>query len=187
MFLDSLQLSLPSPTSFLLITAITIPVSFALYAIYQIYLSPLSAIPGPFWASLSRTWLISHVLRRDLIHVTPALHAKHGKFVRIAPDEISVSDARAIKTIYGTNTGFTKTDFYSSMAPPTKTPLGGMFTQRDETLHARRRRIVSPIYTMTNVLKSEVYVDKCTGEFMDVLGRYAENGEVMDLGVWLKR
>lgn len=35
--------------------------------------------------------------------VMTELHNKHGKLVRIGPNEVSVSDLAAIKSIYGTS------------------------------------------------------------------------------------
>jgi hypothetical protein len=37
-----------------------------------------------------------------------ALHKKYGSIVRIAPNEVSISDPEAIKVIYSTTGGFTK-------------------------------------------------------------------------------
>lgn len=60
-------------------------------AMYRRYLSPLSDIPGPFWASITRLWQVVHIFRGDQNLQSIALHDKYGHFVRIAPNEISVS------------------------------------------------------------------------------------------------
>lgn len=72
-----------------------------LYVIYIQYVSPLAGIPGPFWASLSRFWLAYHAKKGDMHIIMRKLHAKHGKLVRTAPDEVSVADLSAFKDIYG--------------------------------------------------------------------------------------
>lgn len=60
-------------------------------ALHRYYLSELSDIPGPFWASITRLWHVWYILEgRQNLHLK-ALHEKHGHFVRIAPNEVSVS------------------------------------------------------------------------------------------------
>jgi hypothetical protein len=47
---------------------------------YLRFYSPLSKCPGPFWASISRTWIIWQVIRGDLEKTQRILHEKHGEF-----------------------------------------------------------------------------------------------------------
>jgi hypothetical protein len=54
------------------------------------YLSDLSDIPGPFWASITRLWHIWHILEGKQNLCLQALHETYGPFVRIAPNEVSV-------------------------------------------------------------------------------------------------
>lgn len=60
-------------------------------ATYRRYLSPLSAVPGPFWASITRLWQCCHIYLGDHNIRLIRLHEKYGHFVRIAPNEVSVS------------------------------------------------------------------------------------------------
>lgn len=63
--------------------------------LHRRYFSPISDVPGPFFASLTRLWQTREVLLgRGTLSVT-ALHPKHGPFVRIAPGEVSVSHPEA--------------------------------------------------------------------------------------------
>jgi hypothetical protein len=96
-------------------------------AIYSTTSSPLAKIPGPFWGSVSRTWIMWQTMRGDIEKTQLVLHKKHGKtlfeygiewsakltarsgkLVRIAPNEISISDPAAIKTIYAVKSTFFK-------------------------------------------------------------------------------
>ena len=67
---------------------------------YKIW-SSLAGIPGPFFASLSRAWLVFHSLSGDMHRETVRLHEKHGSLVRIGPNQVSVTDPDAIRKIYG--------------------------------------------------------------------------------------
>lgn len=60
-------------------------------AFWHRYLSPLARIPGPFWASITRLWHAYHIFEGDHNTEIIRLHEQHGHFVRIAPNEVSVS------------------------------------------------------------------------------------------------
>ena len=105
--------------------------------------------------------------------------------MRIAPNEVSISDPEALKTIYAVNSGFTKTDFYDPFASHIS-PNEDLFTQRDEKLHAYRRRFVNNLYSLASILESEQFVDSCTSVLMKRLDEFAESGATMDLGTWLQ-
>ena len=61
-----------------------------IWTLYQRYVSDLSDIPGPFIASITRFWHVCVILQGKQNLSIKALHEKHGPFVRIAPNEVSV-------------------------------------------------------------------------------------------------
>lgn len=67
--------------------------------LYRRYFSPISDVPGPFFASFTRLWHISQVIKGRQGHRFLELHQKYGPFVRIAPNEISVSHPDAPKQL----------------------------------------------------------------------------------------
>lgn len=81
---------------------IAVPVVAVVYIIYESFFSPLSSIPGPLLARLTKWWLIYHTRRGDLHRELIRLHEQYGDLVRMAPNEVSVADPVAIKKIYGT-------------------------------------------------------------------------------------
>lgn len=61
-----------------------------------------------------------------------------------------------------------------------------MFTALSDKQHGERRRIISHVYSLSNVLKSEKYIDKCSNLFLDHLREHANKSEAaIDLGLWL--
>lgn len=58
------------------------------YVVYQLYLSPLAKIPGPFSAKLSRLWITKHSWDGDMHRTVIELHKKHGNLVRTGPNEV---------------------------------------------------------------------------------------------------
>ena len=184
------MLLLPESSSWalhqLLWLLLCLPVSYwIIWVIYARTLHPLSNIPGPWFASVSRLWIMWHTWKGDMDHVQRALHQRHGTIVRIAPHECACSDPDAIKLIYKTQAPLEKTDFY----PPWRGGLSKYpdhFTVTSERLHSERRRIVNNIYSMSNVLQSERYIDECSKLFAIKLGELADQAKQVDLGEWLQ-
>jgi hypothetical protein len=58
---------------------------YLLWIVYTRTLHPLAKIPGPFWPSVSRTWLMYHAYAGDLEIVSRALHEEYGPLLRVAP------------------------------------------------------------------------------------------------------
>src|SRR5690242_13336192 len=74
----------------------------------------LHSIPGPFLASFTNLWRMLNTAfsnsTANLIHLHETLNSS---FVRLGPNVVSISDPDFIDRIYGINSGFTKTAFYS--------------------------------------------------------------------------
>jgi hypothetical protein len=90
------------PTLFLFSTFSVVITS---YAFYQRSFSPLSKIPGPFWASMSPLWKLRVFRRGDFHLIILKLHEEYGVTVRIAPNEVIIADGSAIRQIYSTVEG----------------------------------------------------------------------------------
>jgi len=63
--------------------------------------SPLSKVPGPFVARVSRWWLAYHGWRGDFHKLLTSLHEQYGDTVRIGPNEVITISPDAVKKIYG--------------------------------------------------------------------------------------
>lgn len=60
-----------------------------------------------------------------------------------------------------------------------------VFAERDEALHAPRRPIANQVYSMTNVLESERYVDQVTTTFPRRMNEFAAAHTEFGLCEWL--
>lgn len=153
--------------------------------LYCQFLHPFYDIPGPFLASFSRLWIAASVAGGKAELTQRELHKKYGPLVRIAPNEVSVADPEAIKIIYSVKSGFTKTDFYTPFAANIS-PHGDIFTQRDESKHAQRRKYVNSVYSMSTILESEAYIDACSDVFLEKMARFARETREIDFGEWIQ-
>ena len=185
----ALTTSLPSaiaqlPPTPVLLLVLTISY-LSSWIIYTLYFHPLSRFPGPTFACISRFWQIYELLQGHSECTHRSLHAKHGHLVRIAPNELSCSDPEAIKLIYNPNTPWMKSDWYDGWHRP-GVKYQPLFTETNERVHAGRRRIVNPVYSMTSVLESEAYIEHCGALFLKGILEAADARQVVDLGTWIQ-
>jgi len=110
--------------------------------VYRLFFNPLNKFPGPYTARLSK---FDHAFRNAKLnghHQLHEMHRKHGRFVRIGPNDLSVTDPDAVQVILGPQSRCTKAQWYSQ-----ESPLSSMHTTRDRALHDRRRRVWSPAFS----------------------------------------
>ncbi|RAO74216.1 uncharacterized protein BHQ10_010228 [Talaromyces amestolkiae] len=156
-----------------------------LYYLIEPLLRPLRDIPGPFLARYTRLWELYQNWRGQFEHVTVALHKQYGPIVRLAPNRYSISDPAAIRTIYGTGSKFSKSEYYD--------PFGGpiinhkdVFSEKNNQKHALERRKTSNLYAMSSLVSYEPYVDKVNREFMVALADNAQHNREFDLFTWMQ-
>jgi hypothetical protein len=159
---------------------------FTLWVVYARTLHPLARVPGPFWPSISRTWLMWHHHKGDIEIVERILHEKYGQIIRIAPDEVVVADPKYIPQIYPIQQPLQKTDWYKPWRPQGLDSQPDLFTQTDEKAHSAYRRIVGGVYSFSSIAKNERGMDSMLQLFMKRLGTFADNNEAFDFGLWLE-
>ena len=94
---------------------------------------------------------------------------KIGPLVRLTPNTVSISTATALKDIYGSRkAAVRKNEFYQAV----QTAEGGptTFTERDEALHASKRRLLSHAFSEKAIQDSEQYVSSNINKWLDQLG-----------------
>ena len=149
----------------------------------------LRDIPGPFIASFTNLWRFWDAIEAQVQFTHIKLHEKYNsKLVRIGPRVVSVSDPGAAPIIYSLNSGFIKSQFY----PVQQTAVKGKFTASlfnttDEDYHQLIKRPIANAYSMSTLVEFEPFVDSTSSVFMKKFERFADSGQVMDLGVYLQR
>ncbi|KAB5566561.1 benzoate 4-monooxygenase cytochrome P450 [Coniochaeta sp. 2T2.1] len=146
--------------------------------IYRRYFSPISDIPGPFVASLTRLWHVRHILKGDQNLELIRLHDKHGHFVRIAPNEVSVSHPDAVKKILAAP--LRKGGWYKVIAFPDgrfENPMSAT----DPAVKNELSRHLAPAYTLPNLLRSEDKINNVVSLLFNWLDKFSASGEPVDL------
>jgi hypothetical protein len=169
-----------------------LPLVFALLTLSYYLLTKatnpaLRSIPGPSLAAYTKLWRLYDVYKGRSHLTAIALHAKHGKLVRIAPNVISISDPEEIPKIYGVKGHFTKTAFYPIQAISWRGKVRpNLFSTRDEIQHREDKRKVAGAYGSEALLKMEPAIDGCGKLLLGKMGGSADRGEEVDLGRWVQ-
>ncbi|KAF9870671.1 Pisatin demethylase-like protein [Colletotrichum karsti] len=150
--------------------------------VYRRFLSPLKTIPGPTLASVSRLWHLYYIVRGDQNLKLIELHKKHGHFVRIAHNEVSVSHPDGIKKIL--LAPLHKGSWYKLLAIPDyrfQTPM----STTDPKKKTERSKHFAAGYTLTNVLQSEPAVDSVVKNFIEWLDKFSQSKQPVDIDKYL--
>ena len=82
--------------------------------VYNLFLSPLSAIPGPWYAAVSDFWLTTHVLRLEQCKIIQELFETYGPVVRVGPNKVVFNDLSTMKSVYSVHK-FDKSSYSKSL------------------------------------------------------------------------
>ncbi|KAI1858918.1 hypothetical protein JX265_005747 [Neoarthrinium moseri] len=169
---------------------VAICVSFLWYRLLRNkFKNGLADLPGPPLASWTRFWMLWDVNKGGHMYTMRELHRVHGPIVRIAPNNVSIADSAAIKSIYSPSAKFTKSEFYDVMnfRMDGKLNEGNIFAVRDEAKHTEAKRQFASLYSPRKLLTYEKRVDETSHLFFTLLNeRFAKDGVKFNLGEWLQ-
>ncbi|KAK8042994.1 hypothetical protein PG994_013477 [Apiospora phragmitis] len=138
-------------------------------ALWRRLLSPLSSVPGPALASVTRFWHVRHVLKGDQ---NRALIRAHEKY------EVSVSHPDGPKKILLAT--LHKADWYKVATFPDGRYMNP-FAATDPKVKNELSKHVAPAYTLSNVLQSEEAIDNTIALLLGLLDKFAKSGEPVRL------
>ncbi|KAH6915698.1 cytochrome P450 [Coprinopsis sp. MPI-PUGE-AT-0042] len=138
---------------------------------------PLAKFPGPALARVSKWFMVHRILVKGGRHtMLRELHEKHGPYVRIGPNEVSVNSAAATRQIYRLDRG----PFYSG------TPAKGesLITEVNRQRHAQRRQAWSKAVVGTVMLDYVPAVKKRVSQFTGILVAETAKQRRVNLDHW---
>ncbi|EIW76509.1 cytochrome P450 [Coniophora puteana RWD-64-598 SS2] len=142
--------------------------------IYNLFLSPLSSIPGPWYAAVSNLWMTTHVLRLQQCKTNHALFETYGPVVRVGPNKVIFKDLSAMRSVYSTHK-FDKSSWYKGLLTNENDHA---MTTLDHASHAIRRKGYAPHYVPANIAMFQPEANDYTNELLKGLDRF--NGQVVD-------
>ncbi|KAI1122102.1 cytochrome P450 [Nemania abortiva] len=144
-------------------------------AVYRLFLSPLSNIPGPKLAALTHwyegyyeVWLGGRYFKR-----IDELHKEYGPIVRINPIEVHYNDPEFIDNVLPGP--MRKTNRHPSLAKKTGTP-SSMVTTVDHDIHRQRRNPVAAYFSTASIKKLEPTMGAAATKLLERLEQTAQVG-----------
>ncbi|KAF8334820.1 cytochrome P450 [Amanita rubescens] len=153
-------------SSSLLLAAASAPFAyFSIRIVYNLFWSPLSAIPGPWYAAISDFWLTAHVLRLEQCKTIQHLFEIYGPVVRVGPNKVVFRDVTTMRSVYSVHK-FDKSPYYKSLLTNNNDHA---MTTLEHSRHAIRRKGYAPHYTLTNLARFQPEFHESVYELVNAL------------------
>ncbi|KAI1871018.1 hypothetical protein JX265_006058 [Neoarthrinium moseri] len=138
----------------------------------------LSDIPGPFWASVTRLWHAKQIRDGRQTDAILKLHDELGPFVRIAPDEVSVTHPEGVRKLL--IDPLRKGYWYETLTFPDSTyrPAISIVDVKEKN---ERSRLLASAYATSSILHSEHALDRQIELLLKWMENYAASSKPMQL------
>ncbi|OCH89992.1 cytochrome P450 [Obba rivulosa] len=166
---SSLVHIIPSFSSAILIAISLATVFLVASAVYNAFFSPLSAIPGPWYAAVSDFWITTHVVRLQQCRIVQTLFERYGPVVRVGPNKVIFCDATTMRSVYSVHK-FDKSSYYKSLLTNNNDHSMTTLPHAD---HAARRKVWAPHYIPSNLALFQTEINDFTINLAETLDRIA--------------
>ncbi|KAK1754045.1 cytochrome P450 [Echria macrotheca] len=121
--------------------------------VYLRHLHPLAHVPGPFWASVTELYRFYHdwIQNGTYYRHFEAYQARYGPVIRIAPNEVLLTDPCHYDTLYSMTTDFYKDPAFYHLSGA-ETAVFAITHNKD---HQRHRALLNPFFSRRSVLQQE--------------------------------
>lgn len=131
---------------------------------YRLFFHRLHRFPGPFMYKTSKLWHVGQLGALDNFRKLDALHKKYGEYVRVGPNEISITDPDAVEAVLGPLSKCYKAPWYDLSLP-----LVSLHNARDKQIHSKRRRVWDKGFNAQSLRNYESRVVGFANTFIDQL------------------
>ncbi|KAJ1922649.1 hypothetical protein IWQ60_006389 [Tieghemiomyces parasiticus] len=112
--------------------------------VYQIYLGPLAAIPGPFLCELAPSILQLAYHHGRMFELSKRPHARYRPTVRLGCHTVSVADPATLQAVYGSYDNIKTPRWYQECEMFGE----GFFTTARSEFHRMRKRVIQPAFAV---------------------------------------
>ncbi|KAK5123937.1 hypothetical protein LTR85_002134 [Meristemomyces frigidus] len=137
--------------------------SLASLIVYRAFFDPLRGIPGPLICRITSLWTYWHSYIGDDCSKIGELHKRYGPVLRIAPNEVSISDGAALAPIYSERGGFMKAPCYANFDIEGHSTI---FSTRDPGHRAVRSKAVVPVFSTSNLRSGTDTIEGCVAKMI---------------------
>lgn len=156
-------ISLLSTTSLITLLPVSLILGLLSLALYRLHFHPLSHIPGPLICRLTSLWTYYHSYVGDEATLITSFHRTYGPVLRIAPNEICISDGSCLAPIYGDKGGFAKAEYYRNFDID---GFASLFSEILRETRAPRAKSVAPLFSTASLRQGEVVIGGVVGKFV---------------------
>ncbi|KDR84434.1 hypothetical protein GALMADRAFT_713040 [Galerina marginata CBS 339.88] len=153
---------------------------FLVHVIYNLCFSPLSAIPGPWYYSISDFWLMTHILRLRQCKAIQSLFEIYGPVVRVGPNKVVFRDISTMRNVYSVHK-FDKSTFYKSLLTNDNDHA---MTSLDHASHTIRRKSYAQHYTPSSVSQFQSEMHEYTFQLIHSLENISGKSSVECLALF---
>jgi cytochrome P450 len=104
-----------------------------------------------------------------------------GPVVRLSPNEIDISDLKAVRQIHQTGSGFLKASWYQKLSPP---GVENLFVTTNPQFHSRHRRLLSTPLSDSSLRLAEPLIDSRVQLTIQRMREQMDTNGVVDVYEW---
>lgn len=147
--------------------------------IYQRHFHPLSHIPGPFWASITNLhrFYYDYIKNGTYYRQFDRYQARYGPVIRIAPNEVLLTNPSHYDKIYNVTTDFFKDPSFYTLSGA-NTALFSIIHNED---HRRYRALLNPFFSRRSVLEQEDMVQDKVAQLLARIENDSARGEPTEI------
>ncbi|PVH93385.1 cytochrome P450 [Periconia macrospinosa] len=164
MALSTRAISLPD---LFLITFVLIFCILFANRVYARHFHPLARIPGPFFGRMSPWPSALHAWRGDRHLWLEECFKKYGNKIRVAPNTVIFRSPTAFQDIYSSRANVRRADFYNALKRTDEET--STITTIDNTLHAKRRRLLDLVFTGNSLREAAYFMQRHIDRWHELL------------------
>ncbi|KAF2022501.1 cytochrome P450, partial [Setomelanomma holmii] len=128
----------------------------------------LAHVPGPFWAALTKGWMVRESLKMRQPTTFKELNDKYGSLVRVGPNELITDDPDVMRRMMAVRSEYTRGHWYNAMRfDPTRDNL---FSMRNEVAHTKLRAQMAAGYSGKENESMEGSIDAQIAKLVQLVG-----------------
>ena len=171
-YIERLAFSSPSIPSLLILSLVFT------FILVRIARDTLRHIPGPLICRYTSLWLHYQAWAGTQCSAIQKLHEKYGPVVRIAPNDLHVSDGSALWPIYMEKGGFLKSTYYNTF------DIDGhatVFTTLQLDKRAERLKSIQSMFSYSAIQGAKSIIERCATRMVERLEEEKGKGEPVDV------
>jgi cytochrome P450 len=152
--------------------------------LYNVFLHPLRRFPGPtLWSAYWIPYTWSNIQGRLSFRILE-FHRQYGPVVRIAPNHLVFTDAKAWDAIYGMQPGRVQNKKDHFNYAPLQPGWESKIVYANDTVHSRLRRLYGPAFTPKAIEEQSGMLMKYANLLVSQLKNAVAKNSVQDMSAW---